>query len=200
MPPTHRPRAISPPIARMKRESPGLSVRATAIPPPRRQHSGARHRGVTRPASHETATQKLGQLSSMAFRTPSVLAPLALVQSFILVQNVPPPTTGGHEVGRVEPDPCGPVRDLRSDLQLVGARIPVGRRRDGWSRWRCRRRIQLLEARRHGEELHDGTDLGPIDEHHHRVRRALDVLLVGSIVGNGKMPTSSRPRTWTAVR
>ena len=110
----------------------------------------------------------------MAFRMPSVSAPPLLTHSTALVQNVPCADGGGHEVGGVEADPGGTVRDLGSDLELVGALVPRGRGR-GVGRDGAAGLDPSLDALRRGEELGDGTDFGPIGEHHQRVGRALGI-------------------------
>ena len=100
-PPTHRPRPISPAIGRTKRDSPGLSVRATATTLLPRNSSGAHHRQVTRPASL--------QISTEAFR--SLLRP-AVVDG---LQN-------GIRVGAATVGPLGPCVQKAPAPTLPGIR------------------------------------------------------------------------------
>ena len=118
MPPTHRPRPISPAIGRTNRDSPGLSVRATAIhPPPRGNSSGARHRQVTRPASHQIVT---GRASCRRWPSAvaSVLVPPLLTHSSILVQKVPAPTLPGMRSEASKPMPAALFAISEATLSL----------------------------------------------------------------------------------
>src|SRR2546423_5863396 len=122
MPAMHSPRPIRPAMGRPSRDSPGLSLRVTAISAPRRNTSGA-PTGAPRKAIRSLLSWPTvvdGLQNGIGIGT-------AAVGPF---DRLCPEGSGAdlarHEVGSVEADSRGAVRDLGSDLELVGAGIPVG--------------------------------------------------------------------------
>src|SRR5450759_3883505 len=187
MPALHSPRPIRPAMGRTNRDSPGFSVRATAISAPAETVAGRPPSGDAprKPSDRYWA----GQLSSMAFRTASVLVPPLLAHWTVWVQKVPAPTLPGMRSEASKPIPAAvlamsaatvsleaPAYQSAGVVELAEMALPARIQfwmPDGVARNSATARTSGLSTSTMSVSAEPST-----------------FFWAGSIVGNGKIPTS----------